>query len=74
MKKWEYKVYIANVSNVFTARPPEDLGAVLDANGAQGWELVKIEPINRRGWVGGSFTDKFVLFFKRPVEAEESGS
>ena len=64
--KWEYKIYMANVANVFTAKPPEDLGVVLDENGAHGWELIKIESIMRKGLVGGSYTDKFVLFFKRP--------
>ena len=65
--KWEYKIYMANVANVFTAKPPDDLGVVLDENGAQGWELVKIESINKKGSFGGSYTDKFVLFFKREV-------
>ena len=65
--KWEYKVYLANVANVFTARPPEDLGVVLDENGAQGRDLIRIEPILKKGLLGGCYTDKFVLFFKREL-------
>ena len=63
--KWEYRIITANVSNVFSAKPPDDLGVVLNEQGKDGWELIKVEPILRMGFVGGSYTDKFVLFFKR---------
>ncbi len=66
--KWEFKVYSVHVAKVWSAGLPENIGEVLDENGEQGWELVKVEPILRKGLLGGSYTDKFVLFFKRPRE------
>ena len=65
--KWEYNVLMVNVANVFSAKPPDDLGVALDERGAEGWELVRVEPILKKGFLGGSYTDKFVLFMKRPA-------
>ena len=31
--KWEYKIYTANIANVFTANPPGELGVVLEGGG-----------------------------------------
>ena len=64
--KWEYKIYMANVANVFTAKPPKDLGVVLDENGAQGWELIKIESINKMRFTGGSYTDIHRRLYEQP--------
>ena len=66
--RYEYKVFTANVAKVWSAGLPDNIGVVLDEHGADGWELDKIEPILRKGLLGGSYTDKMVLIFKRPIQ------
>ena len=68
MIKWEYKVMLVRVKGLVFSGLPEDVGVKLDEYGSEGWELVGVEPILRKGLIAGSFTDSFALFFKRPVE------
>ena len=67
MQRWEYKVVEVQVARWFTVRVPEDLGVHMDQMGAQGWELVRVQQVLNRGWIGGSYTEALLLFFRRPL-------
>lgn len=61
--RWEYKSLTVNVAGWFTPDVnPEKLDGVLDANGAEGWELVSAFDVN----AGQGRTTSIVLLFKRP--------
>lgn len=65
MAKLEYKVLDMKVRNLPSTKVPENLGASVDAAGADGWELDKCVPIMAKGLFGGSYTDSVLLFFRR---------
>ena len=69
--KWEYKIVHIDARRWTATGLPNDVGQQFDRWGDEGWELVKVEPIQRGGWflffVGTfSLTVGFVAFFKRP--------
>ena len=71
---WEYKIVHINASKWTGTGLPADLGERFDQWGSEGWELVRIEPILRGGFVllgfgtTGTSTDSLVAFFERPKE------
>jgi hypothetical protein len=71
--KWEYKVAHFQAVKWTRTGLPKDLGKQFDQWGAEGWDLVRVEPILRSGFlflgIGKNVhTDAFVAFFKRPME------
>jgi hypothetical protein len=66
--KWEYKVMLVGVKGLIFSGLPEEIVDKLDEYGAESWELVRVEPILRKGLIAGAYTDSFALFFKRPAE------
>jgi len=66
--KWEYKiVYFDTIRWTSTGLPP-DLNERFDTWGAEGWELVRTEPVLHRSWFStGTYTAGIVAFFKRQL-------
>jgi hypothetical protein len=69
--KWEYKVVYFKADMWWSSTGlPSEIGKDFDQWGAEGWELVKVEPILRGGLLIGGFgyttsTVGLVAFFKR---------
>jgi len=71
--KWEYKIAYIQAAKWTSTGLPKDLGEQIDQWGAEGWDLVRVEPILRSGFlflgIGTTVrTEAFVAFFKRPKE------
>jgi hypothetical protein len=66
--RWEYKV-VKMSANLWTSTGlPEDLNVKFDEYGAEGWELVSTDTLERSGFFShGSDTAVLVAFFKRRV-------
>ena len=61
--RWEYKSLKIEVAGWFGPNvDPETMDRALDANGAEGWELVSAFDVN----AGHGRTTEIVLVFKRP--------
>ena len=61
--RWEYKSITIDVAGWFGPDvSPEKMDQVLDANGAEGWELVSAFDVN----AGHGRTTSIVMLFKRP--------
>jgi hypothetical protein len=70
---WEYKIVDIDAKKWTSTGLPTDLGERFDQWGAEGWELVRVEPILRGGWLllglgTTSSTDSLLAFFKRPKQ------
>lgn len=64
--RWEYKIVHVSASLWTSTGLPADINLEFDHLGAEGWELVSTEAINRPGWFAtGSTTVGIVGFFKR---------
>ena len=68
--KWEYKI-VHVPANLLLSKTgfPRDFGDLFNRLGSEGWELVRVEPILRAGFVFmfGSTTSALLAFFKRPI-------
>ena len=63
LQRWEYKSITMDVAGWFGPDvEPEQMDRVLDANGAEGWELVSAFDVN----AGHGRTTSIVMLFKRP--------
>ncbi|MEM7260841.1 MAG: DUF4177 domain-containing protein [Planctomycetota bacterium] len=70
--KWEYKIVNINADEWSGTGMPADTGQRFDEWGADGWELVKVTPILRGGFLffglgAATKTAMIVAFFKRPI-------
>jgi hypothetical protein len=66
MKKFEYKLLTISAAHLSNDKFQAELDDKFRTWGNQGWELIKMEPINSTGWFSyGSSTDKFIVVFKR---------
>jgi hypothetical protein len=68
--RWEYKIVSIDATRWTSTGLPKDLGESFDQWGAEGWELVRVEPIHSGGWFAFGFgtatrTETLVAFFKR---------
>jgi hypothetical protein len=68
---WEYKIVFIDATKWTSTGLPTDLGQRFDEWGAEGWELIRVEPILRGGrFVFGlgtaTRTESLIAFFKRP--------
>lgn len=68
---WEYKVIYKNAQKRTSTGLPDDINIAFDRYGAEGWELVRVEPKLHGGFMAlgfGSFhqTVGYIAFFKRP--------
>lgn len=69
MTKWEYKIVHIHAAKWTKTGMPDELNQQFDQWGAEGWELIKVEPILACGWFSiAAETQAFVAFFKRPRE------
>ena len=50
MTKWEYKIVYIQAAKWTKTGMPEELNQQFDQWGADGWELIKVEPILSGGW------------------------
>ena len=68
---WEYKIVYINAKKRTSTGLPDEINLEFDKYGAEGWELVKIEPKLGGGVMAFGFgwlqqTVGYVAFFKRP--------
>ena len=66
-EKWEYKIVYSSAERWTATGLPADLNQKYDEFGADGWELVGTESVERPSFFpwGGSKTVCVVAFFKR---------
>jgi hypothetical protein len=65
--KWEYKIVYVDTARWTRTGLPTDLNEQFDKWGAEGWELVRTEPVLRRGLFAFLYTAAIVAFFKRQL-------
>jgi hypothetical protein len=65
MKKYEYKLLTVSTSHLRKKRFQEELEESFNNWGGEGWDLVKMEPVNGEGWLQRAVTTKFLIVFKR---------
>ncbi len=66
MKKFEYKILTISVAHFKKKDFQADLNQKFKKWGNEGWELVKMEPINTGGFIlQGATTEDFLTVFKR---------
>ena len=68
--QWEYMVAHIHAERLTATGLPKDLGERFDQWGSEGWELVRVEPILRGGFLIFGFgsatrTRALIAFFKR---------
>jgi len=61
LKQWEYRV-VASPGNIWSGPKEEDLEALLNELGMEGWEVVSTYTI--------TYNNKFTLIAKRPLSAK----
>jgi hypothetical protein len=67
--KWEYKIVYIHAARWTKTGLPTELNQDFDAWGAEGWELVGTEAVDRQGLLSlGSYTSAIVAFFKRRID------
>jgi hypothetical protein len=73
MKKFEYKVLTISAMHLSKKTFQAELDEKFRRWGDQGWDLIKMEPVNSTGFFHyGAYTDKFIVVFKR--EKQESAA
>lgn len=73
MKKFEYKLLTISAAHLSKEKFQAELDEKFRRWGDQGWDLIKMEPINSTGLFSyGASTNKFIVVFKR--EKQEAGS
>jgi len=66
MKKYEYKLLTISTSHLRKTKFQIELEEKFRIWGAEGWDLIKMEPISGGGWFElWSSTTKFFVVFKR---------
>lgn len=67
LEKWEYRIIYVNAEKSTPTGLPEDINAMFDQYGHEGWELVSATPMEKpQSWLGSpSQTRAIVCFFKR---------
>ena len=66
MKKFEYKILTLNATKLHKEELQFEIDAKFNQWGNEGWELVKMEPVNSAGLFSyGSTTRDFFVVFKR---------
>ena len=71
LQQWEYKVIHINAQQWTGSGLPNNLNDTLDELGAEGWELVGTEGLQRTSLLmwGGSRTVGMIAYFKRPRQS-----
>jgi hypothetical protein len=65
MKKFEYKVLTISAMHLSKKTFQAELDEKFRRWGDQGWDLIKMEPVNSTGFFHyGAYTDKFIVVFK----------
>ena len=70
LKKWEYKLVVIQTFKNTSTGFDENLNVRFNELGNEGWELVKIEPVQKGGFLffgfgGTSYTESLIAVFKR---------
>ena len=70
MKQFEYKLLTISAAHLSKSTFQEELDSKFQRWGSEGWELIKMEPINSIGFFAySSSTKKFMVVFKREKPA-----
>jgi len=65
MKKYEYKLLTISAIHLRKTTFQAELEENFRVWGEEGWDLVKIEPVNGGFWTHWASTTKFFIVFKR---------
>lgn len=69
MKKFEYKLINISSKEITDDRLLLELNDAINHMGSDGWDLVRMEPIEKGSYMTmGSKTSAFLLVFKRELE------
>lgn len=68
MKKFDYKMLTINVAKLKNEQFQKELNEKFVEWGSEGWELIKMEPINSGGiFLQGATTEYFLAVFKKEI-------
>lgn len=65
MKKYEYKLLTISAFHLNNRAFQVELEEKFKRWGDEGWDLVKMEPVNGGTWIHWARTNKFLVVFKR---------
>jgi hypothetical protein len=65
MKKYEYKLLTISAFHLNNRAFQVELEENFKRWGNEGWDLVKMEPVNGGTWIHWARTNKFLVVFKR---------
>tara|TARA_R110001592_G_scaffold55797_1_gene170525 strand:+ start:1563 stop:1769 length:207 start_codon:yes stop_codon:yes gene_type:complete len=65
MKKYEYKLLTISAFHLRKNSFQVELEEKFQGWGDEGWDLVKMEPVNGGSWIHWGRTSKFLVVFKR---------
>lgn len=65
MKKYEYKLLTLSAFHLNKKTFQNELEENFKQWGDEGWDLVKMEPVNGGAWIFWGRTSKFLVVFKR---------
>jgi hypothetical protein len=68
MKKYEYKLLTISAFHLGKEKFQAEMEEKFRRWGDEGWELVKMEPVNGGTWIFWGRTSKFLTVFKRIKE------
>lgn len=75
MKKFEYKILTINASDLGRTSFQTELNTKFQDWGEQGWDLIKMEPLNQGSYFShGANTKAFLVVFKREKQASSNES
>lgn len=70
MKKFEYKLLTINASDLGKSTFQSELNEKFQDWGEQGWDLIKMEPLNQGShYRNGSNTKAFLVVFKKEKQS-----
>ncbi len=65
MKKYEYKILTISAFHLKKPEFQAELDEKFNIWGDEGWDLVKMEPVNGGFWLHWATTSKYLVVFKR---------